>query len=116
MRRGLLFALLASCASAPAKPPAEEGDPAVIVEASPRSRAALLQAFTDLLGGAQPLLADDALTRESALVITRRHSEGRDSGTPAERFMLVKIGGRCALLRESTGQRAFLVETKCVAR
>ncbi len=113
--RGLIAAgLLASCASSGAPRPtaAEEGVPAVIVDPTPGSRAALLQAVTDLLDGAQPLLADDALTRESTLLIERRHLEGRDRGTP-EHFRLLRIGAQCVLVRESTGQRSVLVETKC---
>lgn len=113
MKPGLLAALVASCASAPPPRTAVQGVPALIVEPTPRSRAALLQAFTDLLDGAQPLLADDALTKESALVITRRHSEGRDTGSPALRFVLLRDGARCVLVREGTGQRAVLVDTSC---
>ena len=115
--RGLIAAgLLVSCASPGAAtkplPPPEEGEPAVIVEPTARSRAALLQAVTDLLDGVQPLLAEDALTKESTLLVERRHLEGRDRGRP-ERFVLLQAGARCVLVRESTGQRAVLVETKC---
>src|SRR5258708_13046062 len=89
--RGLIAAgLLASCATSGGKRPAEDGVPAVIVEPTPESRAALLQAVTDALG-VEPLLADDALTRGSTLIIERRHLEGRERALP-EKFHLLKIG------------------------
>ena len=83
----------------------------MIVEGSPQSRAALLQAVTDALGQ-EPLLADDALTRDSALLIERRHLEGREHASP-ERFLLFKAGARCVLVYERTGQRSPLVATRC---
>jgi len=85
--------------------------PALIVDPTPQSRAALLQAVTDALG-VQPLLADDALLRESALLIERRHLEGRERSMP-ERFQLFRVGDRCVLVHERTGQRSPLVETRC---
>lgn len=110
----MLAALLASCASAGPRPDSLEGAvPAVIADPTPQSRAALLQAVTDALGQ-EPLLADDALTRESTLLIERRNLDGRERGTP-ERFVLLKVRDRCVLLHERTGQRSPLVETRCVA-
>jgi hypothetical protein len=110
----MLAALLAACASSSPRPDSLEGAvPAVIVEPTPKSRAALLQAVTDALGQ-EPLLADDALTRESVLLVERRHVEGRERGTP-ERFRLLLAGGRCVLVHERTGQRAPLVDTRCAA-
>ena len=109
---GLLAALLASCVSSGPRPDSLEGAvPAVIIDPTPRSQAALLQAVTDALGQ-EPLLAGDALTRESALLIERRHLEGRERGRP-ERFLLFKAGARCVLVYERTGQRSPLVETRC---
>jgi hypothetical protein len=96
--RGLIAAgLLASCATPGGKRPAEEGVPAVIV--------------TDALG-VEPLLADDALTRGGTLIIERRHLEGRERALP-EKFQLLKIGERCVIVHERTGQRSPLVQTKC---
>ncbi len=110
--RGLIAAgLLASCATSGGKRPAEDGVPAVIVEPTPESRAALLQAVTDALG-VEPLLADDALTRGSTLIIERRHLEGRERALP-EKFHLLKIGERCVIVHERTGRRSPLVQTKC---
>ena len=107
-------ALLASCVSSGPRPDSLEGAvAAVIVEPTPQSRAALLQAVTDALGQ-EPLLAGDALTSESALLIERRHLEGRERGLP-DRFLLFKVGARCVLVFERTGQRSPLVETRCAA-
>jgi hypothetical protein len=115
VRHGLIAAgLLASCASpgAPPRPdPLEGAVPAVIVHPTPQSRAALLQAVTDALG-AQPLLAEDALVRESVLIIERRHLEGREQSMP-ERFRLFKVADQCVLVHERTGRRSPLVETRC---
>ena len=108
----LLAVLLASCASSGPRPDSLEGAaPAVIVEPTPQSRAALLQAVTDALGQ-QPLLAAEALTREPVLLIERRHIEGRERALP-DRFLLFKAGARCVLVFERTGQRSPLVETRC---
>jgi len=110
----MLAALLASCASAGPRPDSLEGAvPAVIVDPTPQSRAALLQAVTDALGQ-EPLLADDALTRERTLLIERSHLDGRERGAP-ERFVLMNVRDRCVLVYERTGQRSRLVETRCIA-
>jgi hypothetical protein len=111
MRRLIAAGLLASCATPGGRRLAEEGVPAVIVEPTPESRAALLQAVTDALG-VEPLLAEDALTRGSTLIIERRHLEGRERSLP-EKFQLLKIGERCVIVHERTGQRSPLVQTKC---
>jgi hypothetical protein len=71
----------------------------------------LLQAVTDALG-VQPLLAEDALVRESVLIIERRHLEGRERSMP-EHFRLFKIADQCVLVHERTGRRSSLVETRC---
>ena len=113
MKRGLLAAaLLAACAASGPRPDSLEGAvAAVIVEPTPQSRAALLQAVTDALGQ-EPLLADDAFTRESALIVERRHLEGRERALP-DRFLLFKVAARCVLVYERTGQRSPLVDTRC---
>jgi hypothetical protein len=110
MRR-FAAALLASCASAGGTRPDREEVPAVIVDPTPQSRAALLQAVTDALG-VRPLLADDAFTKASTLIIERRHLEGREMSRP-EKFLLFKIGDDCVIVHERTGQRSPLVETRC---
>ena len=95
--------------------------PAVIVNPTPEGRAALLEAVRSALGGVQVALADDALTRDSVLVIERtarrdpagRRLQGRELGTP-ERFRLVKSGPSCVLIHERTGRRIALDDTECV--
>jgi hypothetical protein len=67
-------------------------------------------------------LAEDALTRESALTIERtrprdaqgRPLNGRDMGRP-EHFRLFKVGSACVLVQESNGRRWTLTESSCVA-
>ena len=94
--------------------------PAVIAEPSSRSRAELAGAVSAALNGVSVTLADDALTRESTLVLerARRRDEsglpvqGRETGTP-ERFRLVKSGADCVLVHESSGRRVTLQETTC---
>ncbi len=97
--------------------------PALIVNPTAETRAALLQAVRSALGGAQVTLGDDALTRESVLIIERtarrdaagRRLQGRELGTP-ERFQLVKSGSSCVLIHERTGRRIPLDRTECVER
>src|SRR5512144_2563069 len=98
-----------SCASAAPRAPADDGVPAVIVDPTPESRAALQQAVTDALHGLDVLLAPDALTRESVLLLEPRHMEGRETRT-GEKFRLVKSGAQCVLIHERTGQRFVLVQ------
>jgi hypothetical protein len=89
--------------------------PAVI--ASP-GRASHSEAFK----GVRVPLAEDALTRESALTIERtrprdaqgRPLNGRDMGRP-EHFRLFKVGSACVLVQESNGRRWTLTESSCVA-
>jgi len=72
------------------------------------------------LNGVAVTLADDALLRESTLVLERaRHRDasglpvqGRELGMP-ERFRLVKSGTECVLVHEGTGRRFTLRETTC---
>lgn len=102
--------------------PAPRELPAVIVAPTDASRAALADAVTAALHGAQVTLADDALTRSSTLVVERAPLrdaaglpvDGRARGTP-ERFRLVKRGGACVLLHERTGRAAELASTTCLA-
>jgi hypothetical protein len=95
--------------------------PALIVNPTAESRAALVQTVRAALNGARVTLADEALTRESTLVIERtvrrdaagRRVQGRELGLP-ERFRLVKSGGSCVLVHERTGRRSVLDHTQCV--
>jgi hypothetical protein len=100
--------------------PEPAGVPAVIVDPSDASRAALAEAVGASLNGAPVTLADDALTRSSTLVVERARlrdpaglpAQGRDLGSP-ERFHLVKRGARCVLLHERTGRASSLEATTC---
>ncbi len=112
----LSAALLASaCRTAPPRPER----PAVIVDPTPRSRAALGAAVSAAVG-APVTLADDALTGSSALVIEPAHPrdasglplQGRETRMP-ERFRLVASDGRCILVHERTGKRYPLADTAC---
>ena len=99
-----------------------EDRPARIVDPSDRSRAELQQVVSGALNGADVLLADDALTESSVLIIERRKTgsldnpplSGRDLGTP-ERFRLVTSGAACVLIHEKDSARYALRETECAA-
>ena len=69
MRTALVPAivLLTACQAPAAQPDA----PARIVDPTPESRAALAHAVSEALNGMQPLLAADALTTSSELIIQR---------------------------------------------
>ncbi len=107
---------LAACRTALAR----QELPAVIAENSSRSRAELAAAVSAALDGVAVTLADDALTRESTLVLerARRRDEsglpvqGRETGMP-ERFRLVRSGADCVLVHERSGRRFTLQETAC---
>ena len=96
--------------------------PAVLSEPVAQGRDEVARAASAALNGVPVNLADDALTRESTLVLERaRHRdpngllvEGRERGMP-ERFHLVKNGAACVLVHERTGKRIALRETACSA-
>jgi hypothetical protein len=95
--------------------------PALIVAPTAESRAELERAVSEMLHGADVMLADDALTASSILVVERnrirsmenRPLSGRDLGRP-ERFRLVTTGDRCVLIHENDDARRELLETECV--
>jgi hypothetical protein len=95
--------------------------PARIVEPTEQSRAELKRAVSDLLHGADVMLADDALTESSVLIVERnrirsldnRPLSGRDLGRP-ERFQLVTTGDHCVLVHENDDERYELSGTDCV--
>jgi hypothetical protein len=110
------LALLAACRTSSTRPDV----PAVVAEPGAQARAELAAAVSSALGGVPVRLADDALTRESTLVLERaKHRDasglpvqGREMGTP-ERFHLVKSGPDCVLIHEGSGRRFSLHETTC---
>ena len=93
-----------------------------IVNATDESRAELKRVVSDMLFGAEVLLADDALMDSSVLVIERSRIRGlnnpplsgRDLGRP-ERFQLVTAGTKCVLIHENDQARYELPNTECVA-
>jgi hypothetical protein len=97
--------------------------PAVITSPNPKSSAELLHVVSEALHGAPVTLADDALTRESTLIIERTPARapdgtpltGRDSDRP-HHFHLVTNGTRCVLVQEGSGLRFALVDTSCAPR
>lgn len=103
-----VFGLALACATTPV---ANES-PAVITNPTAEGRAELLRVVRQALHGAPLTLADDALTRESALIVERAPArgpdgtplQGRETGRP-ERFRLVRSGGRCVLVHEGDGTR-----------
>jgi hypothetical protein len=97
-----------------------QDEPAVIVDATPESRATLQRAVSGALKGAPVTLADDALTRSSVLVIEPRWPRdaagqrlgGREQGLP-ERFHLVRSAGTCVLVHDGGGGRLTLEGVSC---
>jgi hypothetical protein len=96
---------------------------AVIIEPTDASRADLRDAVRAALGRSDVTLADDALTRDSVLLIeptpardaAGQRLTGRDFGRPEE-FRLITRDGRCVLIHDSTGRQYELSHTRCAAR
>ena len=109
--------LVSGCLSGPA--PADT--PARIVSPSEASRAELQRVVADALHVDEVMLAADALTESSVLVIERNRVRslenaplsGRDLGTP-ERFLLVKQDDHCVLVHEGSGRRLDLPSIDCI--
>ena len=85
------------------------------------SRAELQRLVSEALGVDKVALADDALTRESTLIIERsapknlrqRPLQGRILES-SKKFRLLLSDGRCWLERASDGARWELVKASCV--
>lgn len=114
----LALAGLTACRAGPAQPPV----PALITRTSAASREDLERALSQALGGAPVRLADDALTRDSLLIIGRTPAHGfngvplngRELGRP-QHFRLIKRGSRCLLLHLESGRARPLPHTRCRA-
>lgn len=99
----------------------DEERSAVIVNPTDESRAALQQAVDAALN-TRVLLADDALTDTSLLVIDRQvprsiegaPAQGRTMEMPFQ-FRLVTDGTNCVLVDKRDGTRHVLANTECVA-
>ena len=118
MRAGWMGLLLAACVSTSEGKPV----PAVLIGVDAASRADLQRVVAQALARASILLADDALTRSSDLIIepvrprdtAGRLLNGREQ-RPPEHFQLLLDGTRCYLRQESTGHRFLLAAAHCAA-
>jgi hypothetical protein len=114
----LALAGLTACRPWPGAPPV----PALITQTTAASREDLALAVSQALGGAPVTLANDALTRESLLIIGRTPARGwngvplngRELGRP-QHFRLIKRGSRCLLLHLESGRARLLLHTRCRA-
>lgn len=94
--------------------------PALIIDPNAESHGDLVSVVSAALNVANLTLADDALTRESTLVIERRPArdptgqriDGRDFGRP-EQFQLLRTTTGCVLIHQRTGLRHALTKVKC---
>jgi hypothetical protein len=95
--------------------------PAVIASATERSRAELVRVVSAAMNGQPVTLAQDALTRDSTLILERRTppgpqgraATGRTLEAPTE-LKLVLRGERCLLVRVADGREWPLDEARCV--
>ena len=103
--------------------PARQSDPAaLIVESDEQSRSELQQVVSTMLGLPDVLLADDAFTKSSDLLIERNAAydassmriTGRDSGKP-QVFRLSIRDGACVLTHAVDGRHVALVHARCKA-
>lgn len=100
---------------------AAQEQPAVIAAHTSASRAELARVASAAFNGQPVALADDALTRESVLLLERttppgpqgRAATGRTLEVPA-RLNLVLRGARCFLVRDTDGREWELGEARCV--
>jgi hypothetical protein len=96
---------------------------AVVTSPTAEGRAELRRVVSQALKGAPVTIADDALTRDSTLIIEHARLRGangvplsgREMGRP-EHFQLVKNGARCVLVHERTGKRFKLKSVSCAPR
>jgi hypothetical protein len=112
----LMLAALSACRAWSAAP----GAPAIITHPTAASRADLELAVSQALGGAPVRLADDALTRNSLLILGRARARdarglplnGRELGRP-QHFRLLRRGAQCVLLHLEGGKSRVLTHTTC---
>ncbi len=88
--------------------------PARIIDPTPESRTELLHVVSSTLGGRTVTIADDALTKDSMLIIEPKNLTGRDFGKP-DHFRLVLSDSRCVLVHQESDARSELMETGCAA-
>lgn len=100
--------------------PDQRDVPAVIVDPTAQTKAALSKAVSEALHGLPVKLADDALTKTDLLIIEREHPrdpaghplDGREREMP-EQFQLVKSGDQCILIHRRTERRFSLMDVAC---
>ena len=110
----------AACQSVGSDEPADV--PALRLESTPASTAEIRDVVENALPGRHILLASDALTESSLLVIERRRHERLEgalsagvAGEAPQRFRLVLDGEECELVHVNTGKRHALTRTRCRA-
>jgi hypothetical protein len=110
--------LLAGCQGLNQNP----GIPALIVQPDEASRAALKNTLSEIFGGQEKTIADDALTHSSILSLEINLRKQADSQpalgrvvTPPFRFQLVKDKNGCFLVDLRDGKRHLLENTTCTA-
>lgn len=100
--------------------PADAGAAAIIIHPTAASRADLRRAVSREFHGAPIRLADDALTRDSLLIVGRAQARdvrglplnGRELEHP-QHFRLIRRGSQCVLLHVETGRLQVLTHTTC---
>lgn len=121
LARAATLALVATGLCACASSRAGEDRPAVVKNPTQESRTELLHAVSSALGVERIVLADDALTKTSELAVDRlarrdamgRLLNGREIGSKAQHFQLVRSGHHCVLIHAETGTRTTLKATHC---
>ena len=111
--------MLASGCASLAQPEA----PAVMIDTTDASRAELRDVVSRALQRSDITLADDALMRDSFLLIERapardaggQRLSGRDVDKP-EAFQLVTRSARCFLVHQRTGNRYELKRARCASQ
>jgi hypothetical protein len=99
---------------------AREPPAALLTNPTAQSLAELHRVVSGALNGAPVRLANDALTRDSVVIVGRIQPRdaaglplnGRELGKP-EHFRLVKHGSHCILIHERTGKRWILGSATC---
>jgi hypothetical protein len=96
--------------------------PAVLVDSTAASRAELLKVIQQALHRTIIVLADDALTHDSELIVEPsqprdaqgRYLDGRETRVP-DHFRLVRSGSQCVIVHVETKKRWVLHDSHCVA-
>jgi hypothetical protein len=99
----------------------QQDKPALLIEPTTESHAELVGVVSNGLGVETAAVAEDALMRDSMLVIDRapardasgQRLSGRDYDRP-EQFQLVRAGSRCELVHLKTRQHYALKKVRCV--